>query len=197
MKEETEWIRSIRGRKQKESAGWGCHAFFSCVHLSSSSLCLAASRSLVSTCSAWRGVCVGWQVLWANLDPVGFIVDVEHSLLNLLVDLTGCVDEGLLNVGCCLCRCLHEDETMLSGKSFTFFLLYFTSGLQVTGQKQRCHVFHLNFSKSLDVHLLLPMSMMTMLEFECWRASSSHVVKWLNVSLLVMSYTNRAPAAPR
>lgn len=32
--------------------------------------------------------------------------------------------------------------------------------------------------------LLFPMSMMTMLELECWRASSSHVVRWLNVSLL-------------
>lgn len=26
--------------------------------------------------------------------------------------------------------------------------------------------------------------MMTMLELECWRASSNQVVKWLNVSLL-------------
>lgn len=33
-------------------------------------------------------------------------------------------------------------------------------------------------------HLLLPMSMMTMLELECWRASSSQVVRWLKVSLL-------------
>lgn len=28
------------------------------------------------------------------------------------------------------------------------------------------------------------MSMMTMLELECWRASSSHVVRWLKVSRL-------------
>lgn len=34
-------------------------------------------------------------------------------------------------------------------------------------------------------HLLLPMSMITILEFECWRASSNQVVKWLKVSLLL------------
>jgi len=33
-------------------------------------------------------------------------------------------------------------------------------------------------------YLLLPISIMTMLELECWRASSSQVVKWLNVSRL-------------
>lgn len=33
-------------------------------------------------------------------------------------------------------------------------------------------------------YLLLPMSMMTILELECWRASSNQVVKWLKVSLL-------------
>jgi len=33
-------------------------------------------------------------------------------------------------------------------------------------------------------HVLLPMSMMTMLGLEWERASSSHVVRWLNVSRL-------------
>lgn len=36
----------------------------------------------------------------------------------------------------------------------------------------------------LDVYLLFPINMITMLELECCRASSSHVVRWLNVSLL-------------
>jgi len=44
---------------------------------------------------------------------------------------------------------------------------------------------------------LLPMSMMVMFELECVRASSSHDVRWLNVSRRVMSYTSSAPAAPR
>lgn len=35
-----------------------------------------------------------------------------------------------------------------------------------------------------STHLLFPISIMTMLELECWRASSSHVVKWLKVSRL-------------
>uniref|UniRef100_A0A182NH04 Uncharacterized protein n=1 Tax=Anopheles dirus TaxID=7168 RepID=A0A182NH04_9DIPT len=39
--------------------------------------------------------------------------------------------------------------------------------------------------------------MITMFEFECCRASSSQVVRWLNVSRRVMSYTSSAPAAPR
>ena len=33
-------------------------------------------------------------------------------------------------------------------------------------------------------YLLFPISMMTMFELECCLASSSHVVRWLNVSLL-------------
>lgn len=37
-------------------------------------------------------------------------------------------------------------------------------------------------------HLLLPMSMMTMLDVECCRASSSHEVRWLNVSRLAHAH---------
>eukprot|EP00967_Tisochrysis_lutea_P115131 scaffold184141_cov35-Tisochrysis_lutea.AAC.2 len=44
---------------------------------------------------------------------------------------------------------------------------------------------------------LLPISMMVMLELECVRASSSQEVRWLYVSRRVISYTSRAPAAPR
>lgn len=34
------------------------------------------------------------------------------------------------------------------------------------------------------------MSMMTILELECWRASSNQVVKWLKVSLLLKQAQN-------
>lgn len=44
--------------------------------------------------------------------------------------------------------------------------------------------------------LLFPISMITMFELECWRASSNHDVRWLKVSRRVMSYTSSAPAAP-
>ena len=39
-------------------------------------------------------------------------------------------------------------------------------------------------------YLLLPMSMITILLLLCWRASSSQVVKWLNVSRLSMQAMN-------
>jgi len=41
-----------------------------------------------------------------------------------------------------------------------------------------------------NMYLLFPISMITMLELECWRASSSHVVKWLNVSRLKQHITS-------
>jgi hypothetical protein len=56
---------------------------------------------------------------------------------------------------------------------------------------------HIFLSFEAMTNLLFPMSMMTMLELECCLASSNHVVKWLNVSLRVISYTRSAPAAPR
>lgn len=52
-------------------------------------------------------------------------------------------------------------------------------------------------NKEEGAHLLFPINMITMFELECWRASSSQVVRWLNVSRRVMSYTSSAPAAPR
>lgn len=35
-----------------------------------------------------------------------------------------------------------------------------------------------------DIYLLFPINIITMFELECWRASSSQVVRWLNVSRL-------------
>ena len=42
-------------------------------------------------------------MLRTNLDAVGLIVDVEHSLLDLVVDLPGGVDKCLLHVSGSLC----------------------------------------------------------------------------------------------
>ena len=38
--------------------------------------------------------------------------------------------------------------------------------------------------RAINNYLLFPISIITMFELECWRASSSHVVRWLNVSRL-------------
>jgi len=47
----------------------------------------------------------------------------------------------------------------------------------------------LQTSNAHNMYLLFPISIITMLELECWRASSSHVVKWLNVSRLQQHIT--------
>ena len=44
---------------------------------------------------------------------------------------------------------------------------------------------------------LLPISMTIISGFPFYLTSSNHRVKWLNVSLRVISYTSKAPAAPR
>ena len=71
-------------------------------------------------------------MLGTQLDPVRLIVDVEDALLDLVVDLPGCVDEGLLHIGCSLGRCLHEDETVFSCKCFTFLSLDISACFQIT-----------------------------------------------------------------
>ena len=48
-------------------------------------------------------------VLGTQLDPVRLIVDVEDALLDLVEDLSGGVDEGLLNIGRSLGRGFHEN----------------------------------------------------------------------------------------
>lgn len=60
------------------------------------------------------------------------IVDIKHSLLDLLVDLLGRVDEGFLHVGSRLGRGLHEHQPVLPGKGLSLFLLHLSSGLQIT-----------------------------------------------------------------
>lgn len=57
----------------------------------------AAPSSLLASLAA--GQCgVGGRMLGSNLNTISLIVDIKHSLLNLLIDLLGCVDESLLYI---------------------------------------------------------------------------------------------------
>jgi len=57
----------------------------------------AAPSSLLASLAT--GQCgVGGRVLGSNLNTISLIVDIKHSLLDLLIDLLGCVDESLLYI---------------------------------------------------------------------------------------------------
>ena len=62
-------------------------------------------------------------MLRPDLDAICFIVNVEHSLLDLIVYLPGGVDKCLLHVSGSLSGCFHEDEAVFSGKSLTLLSL--------------------------------------------------------------------------
>ena len=62
------------------------------------------------------------------------VVDVEDSLLNFVVDFSGCVDEGFLHVGGSLGRSLHEDETVLARERLAFLPLDITPSFEITGK---------------------------------------------------------------
>merc|ERR1719384_1305972 len=74
----------------------------------------------------------GRAVLGTQLDPVCLIVDVKDALLDLVVDLPGGVDEGLLHVGGSLGRGFHEDETVLPRKCLALLPLHVSPCFQVT-----------------------------------------------------------------
>jgi hypothetical protein len=38
---------------------------------------------------------------------------IEHTLLDVVVNLLGCVDEGQHDVPCCLGRCFQEKQAIL------------------------------------------------------------------------------------
>ena len=61
------------------------------------------------------------------------VVDIEDSLLDLVVDLPGRVDEGLLDVGGRLGRRLHEDEAVFAGEGLALLALNVAAGLEVAG----------------------------------------------------------------
>ena len=48
-------------------------------------------------------------MLGTQFYSVRLIVNVEDALLDLVEDLSGGVDEGLLNIGRCLSRGFHEN----------------------------------------------------------------------------------------
>ena len=48
-------------------------------------------------------------MLGTQFYSVRLIVNVEDALLDLVEDLSGGVDEGLLNIGCSLGRGFHEN----------------------------------------------------------------------------------------
>lgn len=68
-----------------------------------------------------------------------FIINVENSILNFLVDLFGRPDEGLLYVGRCFRRRLHEYKPMFAGERLTFFFFDLSSRFQVTLQTGLYH----------------------------------------------------------
>jgi len=77
-------------------------------------------------------VAAGAGVLGPDLDAVGLVVDVEHALLDFVVDFPCCVDEGLLDVGGSLGGGLHEDETVLARECLALLPLHVPARLEVT-----------------------------------------------------------------
>lgn len=71
-------------------------------------------------------------MLGADLDSVGLVIDIKDSLLYFVVDLSGCVDEGLLDVGGRLGRGLHEDEAVLPGERLALLPLDIAAGFKIT-----------------------------------------------------------------
>ena len=144
----------------------------------------AASWTSPWTPSTWGRASSCARIHRSDLDAISLIVDVEDALLDLVVDLPGGIDEGLLHISGSLSWCLHEDQAMFPSKSLSLFSLDISPSFQVT---ETDTPWRLTRAKRLATHLLLPMSMMTMLLLLCCLASSSQVVRWLKVSLLVMS----------
>lgn len=63
----------------------------------------------------------------SDLDSVRLIVDVEHTLLDLLVDLLGRVYKRLLHIRCRTRRRLHEHQIVLPGERLALLPLHFTA----------------------------------------------------------------------
>lgn len=82
-----------------------------------------------------RQRCVGLGVVGSNLDAVRLVIDVEHALLDLLVDLLGRVNERLLHIGCCPGRRLHKHQVVLTGERLPLLAFYFAARIQVAKTK--------------------------------------------------------------
>lgn len=90
---------------------------------------------LLTATTVGRPVGVGSWVrvqLGSHFNSIGLVVDVEYSLLYLLVYLLGRVDEGLLHIGGSLGRGLHEHQPVLPREALPLLLLHVPPRLQVT-----------------------------------------------------------------
>merc|ERR1712003_19492 len=54
-----------------------------------------------------------------NLDSIGFVTDVKHTLLNLVVNFFSSTNKGLFYVVSSLRGCFHEDKSVFLCKSFS------------------------------------------------------------------------------
>merc|ERR550519_923663 len=92
---------------------------------------LTATRGIPGRTPLTGSSSSGRAVLGTQLDPVCLIVDVEDAFLDLVVDLPGSVDEGLLHVGGSLGRGFHEDEPVLPCKGLPLLPLHVSTCFQV------------------------------------------------------------------
>ena len=75
------------------------------------------------------------------------IVDIEDPFLNLVVDLSGGVNEGLFDIGGCFGGGFHEHQPVLSSEGLPLLPLHFAPGIQIT-RKNKCQITRKN--KSLE-----------------------------------------------
>lgn len=73
----------------------------------------------------------------SDLDAVRLVVDVEHALLDLLVDLLGRADERLLHVCRRPRRRLHEHQIVLPRERLALLLLHLAARVQITGRGEK------------------------------------------------------------
>lgn len=59
------------------------------------------------------------------------VVDVENALLNLLINLFGCIDERLLDIRGRSRRSLHENQSVLAGERLPLLLLHLATRLEI------------------------------------------------------------------
>ena len=98
---------------------------------------LSLTLTTASWASSWPPRTCGWAsscagVHWSDFDTISLIVDVEHTLLDLIVYFPGGVYEGLLHIGGSLSGGLHEDQAMFPGKCLSLLSLHISPGFQVT-----------------------------------------------------------------
>lgn len=79
------------GEGEEEEEGLGLEEAVSC-----GASAAAPSSMLASLATGQCGM--GGGMLGSNLNTISLVVDIKHALLDLLIDLLGCVDESLLYI---------------------------------------------------------------------------------------------------